>query len=248
MRIAVAGGTGLVGRYVVASLAALGHDPLVLARSRGVDLLTGAGLDLAGVDAVVDVTDAGTTSRAAAVSFFETATRRLLDAEAAAGVGHHVVLSIVGIDRVDTGYYAGKRRQEQVALTGPTPATVLRTTQFHEFPAQWLARARGPVVPVPRMLLQPVAAREVGAALAALAFGPAQGFAPELAGPGQLDLVDAVRRVLEARGERRVVVPVQVPGAAGRAMREGALTPGDGQARDGQSFDAWLAETGGTLA
>lgn len=244
----MAGGTGLVGRHVVAAVTSLGHEPAVLARSTGVDLVTGSGLSLAGVDAVVDVTNVGTASRQRAVSFFEAVTTHLLAAEAAAGVRHHVVLSIVGIDRVDTGYYAGKRRQEELALAGPVPVSVVRATQFHEFAAQWLARARGPVVPVPRMLMQPVAAREVGAALAAVAAGPPQGRAPEVAGPATVDLVDAVRRVLAARGEQRVVVPLALPGASGRAMRTGGLVPADGLARSGQTFEEWLAETGGTLA
>lgn len=243
----MAGGTGLVGRHVVAAVTSLGHEPLVLARSTGVDLVTGSGLSLAGVDAVVDVTNVGTASRQRAVAFFDAVTRNLLAAEQAAGVRHHVVLSIVGIDRVDTGYYAGKRRQEEVALAGPVPASVVRAAQFHEFAAQWLARVRGPVVPVPRMLMQPVAAREVGLALAEVGVGPPQGRAPELAGPATVELVDAVRRVLAARGERRVVVPLSLPGASGRAMRSGGLLPADGLPRSGQSFEAWLAESGGTL-
>jgi len=247
MRIAVAGGTGLVGQHVVKALREAGHEPVVLARSTGVDLLAGTGLALDGVDAVVDVANVGTTSRERAVTFFEAVTSNLLAAEGAAGVRHHVVLSIVGIDRVDTGYYAGKRRQEDMALAGPVPVTVVRATQFHEFAAQWLARVRGPLVPVPRMLMQPVAAREVGAALAALAPGEPLGRAPEVAGPATLDLVDAVRRVLAARGERRVVVPLPVPGAAGRAMRSGGLLPTDGLPRSGQSFEEWLAQTGGAL-
>jgi len=96
--------------------------------------------------------------------------------------------------------------------------------------------------------MQPVAAREVGAALAAVAVGPPQGRAAEVAGPATVDLVDAVRRVLTARGERRFVVPLRVPGASGRAMRSGGLVPADGLARSGQTFEEWLAETGGTLA
>jgi uncharacterized protein YbjT (DUF2867 family) len=247
MKVAVAGGTGLVGRHVVTSLQELGHDPVVLARSRGVDLVTGAGLQLDGVDAVVDVSNTSTATRAGSIAYFEAATRNLLAAEEATGVRHHVVLSIVGIDRVDTGYYAGKRRQEELALAGPVPVTVLRATQFHEFAAQWLARARGPVVPVPRMLMQPVAAREVGAALAGYAVGEPAGRAPELAGPATLELLDAVRRVLATRGEHRLVVPLRVPGTAGKAMRSGALTPGDGLPRGGQTFEEWLAQTRGTL-
>ena len=152
-RIAVAGGTGVVGRHVVEALAAAGCEPVVLARSTGVDLVSGAGLDaaLTGARAVVDVSNVATQRRSASVGFFTAATSALLAAGARAGVRHHVVLSIVGVDRVDTGYYAGKRRQEELVLAGGVPATVLRATQFHEFADQVLAIARGPVAPVPSM-------------------------------------------------------------------------------------------------
>lgn len=142
MRIAVAGGTGWVGRRVVEQVRAMGADPVVLARSAGVDLTTGAGLDaaLVGVTAVIDVSNVTATSRSRAVRFFEAVTSTLLSAGARAGVRHHVALSIVGCDRVDFGYYAGKRRQEELVLAAGTLGTVLRATQFHEFAAQTLER------------------------------------------------------------------------------------------------------------
>jgi uncharacterized protein YbjT (DUF2867 family) len=250
VKVAVAGGTGVVGRHVVEGLRASGHEPVVLSRATGVDVTSGSGLERAldGVEAVVDVSNAATSTRSGSVAFFEAATRHLLEAGHAAGVRHHVALSIIGIDRVDTGYYAGKRRQEELVLAGPVPFTVVRAAQFHEFAAQLLARLRGPVVPVPRMLMQPIAAREVGTALAAAAVGEPQGRAAELAGPEQVELVDAVRRVLRAQGSRRLVVPLRLPGAAGKAMAGGALTPADGLSRTGQTFAQWLAETGGRLA
>ncbi len=191
-----------------------------MARSHGADLLSGEGLDdaLAGVDAVVDVSDLKTVRRRSAVRFFETAGRHLLAAEERAGVRHHVALSIVGVDRVDWGYYEGKRRQEDLVRAGAVPWTVLRATQFHEFPAQLLARVPGPVAPVPRMRVQPVAVREVAVVLAELATGPALGDAPELAGPREESVPDMARRLLSARGSHRLVVPVRLPGAAGRAM------------------------------
>ena len=174
-RIAVAGGTGVVGRHVVAALAARGAEPVVLSRAAGVDLVTGQGLDAAleGVGAVVDASGTRTQRRATAVAFFTTVTRHLLAAGQRAGVRHHVALSIIGIDRVESGYYAGKQAQEQAVLSGPLPATVLHTTQFHEFAAQVLALVPGPVAPVPVLRVQPVAAREVAAALADLALAPA---------------------------------------------------------------------------
>jgi uncharacterized protein YbjT (DUF2867 family) len=245
-RVAVAGGTGVVGRHVVDALTAAGCEPVVLARSTGVDLLRGTGLDAALTDvrAVVDVSNVATQRRAASVAFFTTATAALLAAGARAGVGHHVVLSIVGVDRVDTGYYAGKRAQEGLVLAGDVPATVLRATQFYEFTEQVLALVGGPVAPVPAMRVQPVAAREVGAHLAALALGEPQGRAPELAGPEEHDLTDLVRRRLRARGSRRRVLPLQGPTAASRAARGGALLPTQDGPRGRQTFDEWLRATG----
>ena len=236
----MAGGTGAVGRHVVEVARERGHDVVVLARSQGVDLTTGAGLveRLDGVDAVIDTSNQVSQKRAAAEAFFGGVSRTLLGAEVGAGVRHHVALSIVGVDDVDTGYYAGKRLQERVLAEGPVPWTVLRATQFHKFAEQALHFVRvGPFSLVPRMLSQPVAAREVGEALVDLAEGDPVGRAPELAGPERLQMVDLARKV--AHGRR--VVPLRVPGAAGKAMRTGALVPkGDGP-RGTITFDAWLA-------
>ena len=245
MRVAVAGGTGLVGRHVVEALRGAGHDPVVLARSCGVDLTSGTGLDqaLIGVDVVVDVSNVFTASRRVSVAFFTASTQHLLDAGRRAGVRHHVALSIVGVDRVDTGYYAGKLAQEELVLAGPLPATVLRATQFHEFAGQLLARSHGPLAVVPRMRVQPVAAREVGQALVGIVLTGPAGRAPDLAGPAEHELVDLARQVLRAHRSRRRVLPVRLPGRAGQAMASGALLPvgvGPGQ-RGRQSFAEWLA-------
>lgn len=246
MRLAVAGGTGLVGRLVVAEALRRGHDAVVLARSTGVDLTTGAGLDgaLEGCRAVVDTTNLVTTRRERATAFFEAASRNLTAAGDRAGVRHHLVLSIVGVDRVPSWpYYAGKLRHEEVALAGPVPVTVLRATQFHEFPGQLLpVTAIGPVSAVPRMRIQPIAAREVAAHLVRSAADEPVGRSPDLAGPEVHEVVDLARRLVRARRERRVVIGVPLPGAAGRAMRRGALLPdGDGP-RGTLRFDDWLAE------
>jgi uncharacterized protein YbjT (DUF2867 family) len=244
MRVAVAGGTGLVGRLVVSRLAAGGDEPVVLARANGVDLTTGAGLGaaLTGVDAVVDVSNTTAMRKKQAVAFFEAATTNLLQAGERAGVRRHVVLSIVGIDRVDLGYYVGKRRQEELALASGRPVSVLRATQFHEFAGQLLDRGRGPVAVVPRMRVQPVAADEVAAALVSLLDGPL-GMAPELAGPEQLELTDLARAVLESRGSRRLLLPVRAPGAAGRALAEGAVLPTGDPRLGHQTFAEWLSHT-----
>lgn len=140
MKIAVAGGTGTVGRHVVEALRAAGHAPLVLSRSTGTDLLTGEGLaaSLHGVAAVVDVSATTTTSSTESVRFFGTVTRNLREAERLAGVRHHVALSIIGARKVNAGYHAGKAVQEEILNAEPSGWSLLRATQFHEFATQLL--------------------------------------------------------------------------------------------------------------
>lgn len=244
MKIAVAGGTGLMGSLVVEIAEADGHDVVVLARSRGVDLVTGEGLDaaLSGTEGVIDVTNVQTISRAASVDFFSTTTRHLLDAEQRAGVRHHVVLSIVGVDRVDLGYYLGKRAQEDLVATGDVPWTILRATQFHEFAAQMLDQVPGPVAVLPRQRNQPVAAREVARALVDLVTGAPAGMAPELAGPREENLAGMARRLLRARGSRRRVVSFRMPIRGARGMAGGALLPTSDGPRGAQTYDEWLTE------
>ena len=254
MRVAVAGGTGLTGRHVVDRLTSGGHEPVVLSRSSGVDLVTGAGLAaaLAGVDAVIDVSNVTTTRRAVAERFFTAATTHLRDAAAAAGVGHYVLLSIVGVDRVDLGYYAGKRRQEQLLAAGRVPWTVLRATQFHEFAEQVLERLRGPVAVIPAMRSRPVAVAEVADALVeAVITGPVDGYATELAGPEVLWLADMARLVLRQRGQGRAgrparqgprVLSVPLPGRVGRELRSGGSLP-QGEFREGKRTFADYLDT-----
>ncbi|WP_127502426.1 SDR family oxidoreductase [Actinoplanes solisilvae] len=239
MRMAVAGGTGWVGKLVVAEARRRGHEVAVISRSHGVDLTTGAGLDdaLRGSDVVIDVTNIETLSGKTATEFFETETQTLLAAETKAGVRHHVVLSIVGVDRVGTGYYTAKRRQEELALAGPIPATVLRATQFYEFAEQMLGRVPGPVKLAPSMLTRPVAAADVAAELVGLAEGPAQGHARDLAGPEVLKMPDMMRRL--AKGKLVLTVP------AGKAMASGGLLPA-GEFTSGKiTFEQWAAARAG---
>jgi uncharacterized protein YbjT (DUF2867 family) len=243
MRVAVAGGTGVVGRKVVERLEQQGHDAVVLARSRGMDLTTGHGLDeaLRGVDAVIDVSNSGSTRRKTAVGFFTTVSKNLLEAEAKNSVRHHVALSIVGIDGIKFGYHQGKVAQEAVVAAGQVPWSILRVTQFHEFPAQILAQtAVGPVSFVPQMLSQPVSAEEVADALVELALGEPVGRAPDLGGPGQEQIVDMARRIARHGDTKRVVVPIRFPGSVGRAMRDGSLLPKEPGPRGTQTFTEWL--------
>lgn len=244
MRIAVAGATGTVGRHVVEVAQGRGHDVLPLARALGVDVTKAEGLAerFAGVDAVIDTSNIATTKRSSAESFFGKVTRTLLAAELEAGVGHHVVLSIVGIEDVPFGYYQGKLVQERLVSEGEVPWSILRATQFHEFAEEALSFVRvGPLSMVPRMLSQPIAAVEVADALVGLAEAGPSGRVPDLAGPERLQMTDLARRVSKTRGLGRWVVPMPVPWAAGRGMRSGALTPTTDGPRGRQTFDEWLA-------
>jgi uncharacterized protein YbjT (DUF2867 family) len=243
MRIAVAGGTGTVGRHVVAALERRGHEAVVMARSTGVDLDTGVGLDaaLAGAEVVVDVSDLQAVRRSTAVARLTGRSRTLLEAEQRAGVRLHVLLSVVGVDRLPSGYHRGHLEQERVVLEGPVPATVLRATQFHELVERMLRMQRGPVAFVPRVRIRPVAAREVAELLAELAEEEPAGRVGDFAGPRVHDAVDLARRTLRANGSRRVVVPVRLPGPWGRALRAGLLP--DARARRGnQTFREWLED------
>lgn len=243
MRIAVAGGTGVVGRHVVAEAERRGHDVVVLTRSSGVDLTTGDGLagKLDGVDAVVDTTSVQTTSAKVAKAFFGDVTRHLLAAEQAAGVGHHVVLSIVGIDGVPYGYYQAKAAQEEQVAADSVPWTVLRATQFHEFAEQVLGFINiGPISLVPGMLSQPIAAAEVGHHLIDLVEAGPAGRVPDLGGPERLDMVDLAKRVNETKQLGRKVFGLRVPGAAGRDMRSGKLCTDSDGPRGTQKFTDWL--------
>lgn len=244
MKIAVAGGTGLIGRLVAEAAHLRGHDVAVISRAHGTDLVTGNGLAeaLRGCDTVVDVSNSTGTSKAKSVAFFTAATRNLLTAGVEVGVRHHLALSIVGIDRVPLGYYEGKRRQEEIIAEGALPWTVLRATQFHEFPAQLLAQMKGPLVAVPRMECATIAAREVAQHLVDLAAGEPLGRAPEIAGSQVHQMPQLTRRLIQARGAHRLVLPVSIRGRIGKQMAHGGLLPTAPGPRGRQTFDEWLDE------
>jgi uncharacterized protein YbjT (DUF2867 family) len=249
MRIAVVGGTGLVGRHVVDSVERAGHEAAVVARSRGVDLTTGEGLDeaLAGAQATIDVSNTLATDPDRAREFFEVETRHVLDAAQRAGVGHHVVLSIVGVDRVEgNAHYAGKRRQEEVAAAGPVPFTILRATQFFEFAEMvvgWMRRDGA--ARIPPLLVQPVSIPETAQALVEIASGRAQGLGPEIAGPETQDFVDMARRTLAARGDPTELIPTWRAGVFNVEMAGEVLLPGPGAQIGSTTFADWVASQGG---
>ncbi len=244
MKIAVAGGTGVVGRHTVEAVRAAGHDAVVLSRSHGVDLVTGAGLDaaLTDVDAVIDVASIETLKAAEAIEFFTAATGNLVSAAADAGVAHVVLLSIVGIDRIPYDYYAGKVAQEKVIEASRAPWTIQRATQFHEFAAQMFARAKvGPLHVAPNARTQPIAAREVGERLADLAVRAPQGRVPDLAGPREERLADMIRAYARGQGYRGWIPALNVPGPQMAGMRAGDALPGPDAVLGRQTFDEWLA-------
>lgn len=242
MRIVVAGGTGTVGRHTVNAARDAGHDVIVLSRRSGVDVQTGEGLDaaLVGADAVIDVTNLTSLSAKRARTFFETGTRRMLAAEKRAGVGHHIALSIVGIDHIDASYYAGKLAQERAVRAGDVPFTIVRAAQFHEFVGQLLAGTPGPLALIPRAHIRPVAAREVGAHLVRAAETGPRGRSTDLIGPRDEDLVDLARTQLAFDGIRRRVIEARLPGAYGRGLASGSLRGGADATVARIDFEQWL--------
>ena len=240
MKIAVAGGTGRAGAEAVATARARGHEVVVLARSRGVDLVTGDGVAeaLAGVEVIVDAS--GVQGKDDPTAFHEAVTRSL----ASAGARHLVVLSIVGCDRAATyPLYGGKVAQERASEASGIPFTIARTTQFHEFARMvWDLGHKGPLAFAPRMRTQPVAVTEVGARLIDLAEGePVNGRAADFAGPREESLVEMVRAYAKASGRSAPIVPINLPGELGKAQRDGRLLPGRDAVLGSQTFDEWLA-------
>ena len=240
-KIAVAGATGRLGRHLVDSLEARGHEVVAMARSTGVDLITGEGLAgaLDGVEAVIDAATGPSPDEEEAKRFFTTAARNLHEAAVGAGVQRLVVVSIVGIDRLGSGYNAGKVVQERLTLDGPIPARILRATQFHEFVGEIVDWGRqGDVSYVPKMRTQLVAARTVAEALAELVMEPAPGPTLEIAGPREESMVEAARLLMARRGD-----PVRIEGVTWDERYEaGAALPGPDATLAGPTFEEWLDE------
>ncbi|HEX6338357.1 MAG TPA: NAD(P)H-binding protein [Jiangellaceae bacterium] len=246
MRIAVAGGTGLIGRAVVARLQELGHQPVIFSRRHGIDLTSTPTDDLAAllddVPAVVDVTNTSTADPESARRFFGTVTRRLVTAGRQAGVQRHVLLSILGIDRVTgNAHYAGKRLQEELVIELAKDAVVVRAAPFHEFAAMvvgWTRQAGTAIVPP--LLLQPVDITDVANELVDAATTETAPGRIDLAGPRPEDLVDMARRTLRARGENLDLVP-SWQGPLGPDMAGEVLLPGPDARLGTVTFDQWLA-------
>ncbi|HEX5994380.1 MAG TPA: NAD(P)H-binding protein [Jiangellales bacterium] len=245
MRIAVAGATGKVGTLTVAALERNGHDVVRISRSLGVDLSTGDRLDqaLAGVEAIVDATNGPAIDRAETVAYFGTATRNLLAAEERAAVSHHVLLSIVGIHRIEgNAHYAGKREQERLVAAGPVPWTIVPATQFHDFAAMAASwTEQDGVATIAPLLVQPIAPEDVAEVLAEIATGEPRGRYVDVAGPEPQDLVDMARRTNEARSREVKLVPTWST-VFGPEMAGDVLLPGEDARIAPTTFAEWLGE------
>lgn len=244
MRIAIAGGTGTLGRQTVEQLRARGHEVRVLSRRAEhypVDLTTGAGLEAAleGVDAVVDASNNANAKKARPL--LVDGTRRLTAAEQAADVRHHVAISIVGIEKVPMGYYQVKIDQEKAVEQGGVPWSIVRATQFHDFAVALFGQAaKAGVLPLLRVPLQTVATADVAAAVADVVEGEPLSVRIEVAGPEVLEASELARLWKRASGSRALPVRVPVPGKMGRALRAGGLTAERADVLGKITFAEWL--------
>ncbi|MGH9688074.1 MAG: SDR family oxidoreductase [Candidatus Acidiferrales bacterium] len=246
MKVVVIGGSGRIGSKVVNQLREQGHEAVAASPNSGVNTLTGEGLAeaLKGAPVVVDVSDSPSWEDAAVMNFFETSTRNLLAQEAAAGVGHHVALSVVGSDRlVESGYFRAKIAQENLIKGSSVPHSIVRATQFYEF-FKGIAdfSTDGNKVPLPSVLIQPMAADDVASAVSRTALAAPANGTIEVGGPEKFRLDEFVRRGLAARKDPREVVADPHGRYYGIAVKERTLVPGD-DARLGKIlFDDWLAQ------
>ncbi|TDH58596.1 SDR family oxidoreductase [Dankookia rubra] len=247
MRIVVIGGTGRIGAQVVDRLRRQGQEVLAASPSGGVDSVTGAGLPaaLAGARVVVDLSNAPSFEDRAAMEFFQASTRNLLAAGAAAGIGHHLALSVVGTDRLqENGYFRAKLAQERLIAAGPLPWTILRATQFLEFLDGIIEGGAGPGgIRLPAALFQPIAAADVAALVAEAALQPPVNRMIEIAGPERIGMAALAGRYLAARGDARRVAADPAARYFGAAIDDRSLTAGE-DARLGPTRIAdWLRAT-----
>jgi len=247
MKVVVIGGSGLIGKKLVHILRLEGHEVTAASPSTGVNAVTGQGLAeaLAGAEIVVDVANAPNWEDQAVLEFFEKSGRNLLAAEAAAGVKHHVALSVVGTDRLlASGYFRAKMAQENLIKAGKVPYTIVRATQFFEFVGGIAQPATdGQTVRLPPALMQPIVSDDVAAALADIAVEPPLNGMVEIAGPEPIRMDELVRRFLTANRDPRQVTTDNQARYYGVAVNDQSLTPGDHPRLGPTRFDDWLSHS-----
>ena len=248
MKIVVIGGSGLIGSKVVNKLGQQGHEAVPASPKSGVNTLTGEGLAeaLEGAAVVVDVSNSPSFEAAAVLRFFETSTRNLLAADAAAGVGHHVALSVVGTERLaeKSDYLHAKMAQEELIKGSAIPYSIVHATQFFEFVKSIAdAATDGNTVRLSPALIQPMAAEDVASAVAKVAVGPPVNGVVEVAGPDQFRLDELVRRGLSASQDPREVIADPQARYYGAELEERSLLPGDRAQIAATHFEAWLSES-----
>jgi uncharacterized protein YbjT (DUF2867 family) len=249
MKIVVIGGSGLIGSKLVRKLLEHGHQAVPASPSSGVNTLTGEGLaevlDSAAV--VVDVSNSPSFEDAAVLNFFETSTSNLLDAEAAAGVDHHVALSIVGTERLsEGGYFRAKIAQENLIKRSSIEYSIVHATQFFEFELKRIAddATDGNTVRLAPVLIQPMAAEDVASAVGKISVGSPVNGIVEVAGPQQFRLDELIRRFLRERRDPREVITDPHARYSGAELDERTLLPGDDATLAETRFDDWLSQAG----
>jgi uncharacterized protein YbjT (DUF2867 family) len=245
MKIVVIGGTGLIGSKVVTKLGEQGYEVVAASPNSGVNTMTGEGLAdvLEGASVVVDVSNSPSFEDAAVMEFFETSTRNLLDYEAAAGVGHHVALSIVGCDRLPgSGYMRAKVAQEKLISESSMPYSIVRATQFFEFLQRIADSAtEGNTIRLPSVGFQPMAAEDVASAVTRVAIGTPLNGIVEVGGPEKFRFDEFIRRGLSARHDPREVIADPHAQYFGAELSERSLVPDDGALLGETRFEDWLS-------
>lgn len=247
MKIVVIGGTGLIGSKVVSNLRQKGHEVVAASPNTGVNTVTGKGLAevLAGAQIVIDLANSPSFEDEAVMAFFKASGRNLLAAEKAAGVRHHVALSVVGSDRLpESGYLRAKVAQEELIKASSIPYTIIRSTQFFEFLGGIAQSATdGQTVRLSPAHMQPVASDDVAALVSEIATTAPLNGTIELAGPDRISLDDLVRRYLDAKHDPRKVVADVHARYFGAELNDKSLTPGDNPHIGSISFETWLSQS-----
>jgi uncharacterized protein YbjT (DUF2867 family) len=246
MKIVVIGGSGLIGSKLVTRLDEHGHEAVAASPDSGVNTLTGDGVAeaLEGAAVVVDVSNSPSFEDAAVLDFFETSTRNLLAAEAAAGVEHHVALSVVGTERLsESGYFRAKIAQERLIRDSSIPYSIVHATQFFEFIKSIAAAATdGNAVRLAPVLIQPIAADDVARAVGQVSVGPPANGIVEVAGPERFRFDELIRRALRAHDDPREVIADPHARYFGAELSERTLVPGDDARLGGTRFADWLRQ------